>query len=258
MTGATGVTVQRTPSVAAQTLPVVMVHGYLGGSAQWSDLTTALGDRFRVITLDLPGFGRASDHAAPSTIAGFAEHVIADLDRRGIERCVLVGHSMGGMIAQEVASRIPHRLDRLVLYGTGPLGSMPQRFEPLEVSLDRLQQDGVAQTARRIAATWLVQGEAHPGFEVLSGIGAQADGEAARTSLQAMAGWDGRESLSRLTMPSLVIWGDRDRSYRWPQVEYLWSHLSKASLAVIPNASHAAHVEKPEMFRLILEDFLTG
>ena len=213
--------------------------------AQGSDL---LGDRFRVITLDLPGFGRASNHAAPPTIAGFAEHVIADLDRRGIERCVLVGHSMGGMIAQEVACRIPHRLNKLVLYGTGPLGSMPQRFEPLEVSLDRLQQDGVAKTARRIAATWLVQGEAHPGFEVLSGIGAQADSEAARTG----------ESLSRLTMPSLVIWGDKDRSYRWPQVEYLWSHLPEASLAVIPNASHAAHVEKPEMFRLILEDFLTG
>ena len=258
MTGAAGVTVQMDPETEAQALPVVLVHGYLGGSAQWLDLTTTLGDRYRVVTLDLPGFGRASGHAAPATIAGFAEHVIADLDRRGIERCVLVGHSMGGMIAQEVASRIPHRLDRLVLYGTGPLGSMPERFEPLEVSLDRLLQDGVAKTARRIAATWLVHGEAHPGFEVLSGIGAQADGEAARTALQAMANWDGRESLSLLTMPSLVIWGERDRSYRWPQVEYLWSHLPAASLAVIPNASHAAHVEKPEMFRLILEDFLTG
>ena len=84
---------------------------------------------------------------------------------------------MGGMIAQEVARKIPQRLDRLVLYGTGPLGSMPERFEPLDVSLDRLQQDGVAKTARRIAATWLLHGDAHPGFEALSRIGAQADGE---------------------------------------------------------------------------------
>lgn len=251
-------TLQIDTTAQTETLPVVMVHGYLGGSVQWSDLQTALAGRFSVIALDLPGFGRASGHAAPATIGGFAEHVIADLDAQGIERCVLVGHSMGGMIAQEVARRIPHRLDRLVLYGTGPLGSMPERFEPLEVSLDRLQQDGVAKTARRIAATWLRNGEAHPYFEVLSRIGAQADGEAARVALNAMATWDGRASLSLLTMPTLIIWGDEDRSYRWRQVEYLWAHLPAASLAVIAGASHAAHVEKPELFRLILEDFLTS
>ncbi|KPQ15406.1 MAG: putative hydrolases or acyltransferases (alpha/beta hydrolase superfamily) [Rhodobacteraceae bacterium HLUCCO18] len=258
MTGAAGVDLHMETVTGAAALPVVMVHGYLGGSAQWSDLQAALSDRFSIVALDLPGFGRASGHAAPATIAGFAEHVIADLDARGIERCVLVGHSMGGMIAQEVARKIPQRLDRLVLYGTGPLGSMPERFEPLDVSLDRLQQDGVAKTARRIAATWLLHGDAHPGFEALSRIGAQADGEAARIALNAMATWDGRASLSLLTMPSLIIWGDEDRSYRWRQVEYLWTHLPAASLAVIPGASHAAHVEKPELFRMILEDFLTG
>lgn len=258
MTGAAGVALHRKTVSSPEVLPVVMVHGYLGGSAQWSDLEAALDDRFTLVALDLPGFGRASGHTAPATIAGFAEHVIADLDARGIERCVLVGHSMGGMIAQEVASRIPQRLDRLVLYGTGPLGSMPERFEPLEVSLDRLLQDGVAKTARRIAATWLLRGEEHPGFEALSTIGAQADGEAARIALNAMAKWDGRASLPLLTMPSLIVWGDEDRSYRWRQVEYLWTHLPAASLAVIPGASHAAHVEKPELFRLILEDFLTS
>jgi len=258
MTGSAGVDLHMETVTGAAALPVVMVHGYLGGSAQWSDLQTALADRFSIVALDLPGFGRASGHAAPATIAGFADHVIADLDARGIERCVLVGHSMGGMIAQEVASRIPQRLDRLVLYGTGPLGSMPDRFEALDVSLDRLRQDGVARTARRIAATWLSRGEAHPGFEALSSIGAQADNEAARIALNAMAAWDGRASLSLLTMPSLIIWGDEDRSYRWRQVEYLWTHLPSASLAVIPGASHAAHVEKPELFRMILEDFLTG
>jgi pimeloyl-ACP methyl ester carboxylesterase len=72
-----------------------------------------------------------------------------------------------------------------------------------------------------------------------------------------MAAWDGRAQLPTLTMPSLIIWGEEDRSYRWAQVEYLWSHLPGASLAVIPGASHAAHVEKPEIFRLILEDFLS-
>lgn len=242
---------------AATARPVVMVHGYLGGSAQWSDLEAALSKRFGIVAVDLPGFGIASGRPAPDTIDGFAEHVIAELDARGIGHFALLGHSMGGMIAQEVARRIPDRLDRLVLYGTGALGSMPERFEPLDVSLERLRQDGVAKTARRIAATWFLRGEAHPAYETLCAIGAQADGEAAQVALGAMAAWDGRGNLPLLTMPSLVIWGDEDRSYRWAQVQHLWTHLPKASLAVIPGASHAAHMEKPEIFRLILEDFLS-
>jgi pimeloyl-ACP methyl ester carboxylesterase len=258
MTGVETMNSTTDTGMTPETLPVVMVHGYLGGSVQWSEIEAALGQRFRIITLDLPGFGRASGKIAPTTIGGFAEQVIADLDARRIERCVLLGHSMGGMIAQEVSSKIPHRVDRLVLYGTGPLGLMPDRFETLDVSLERLRQDGVAKTARRIAATWLVQGEAHPGFEALSKLGAQADGEAARTALNAMANWDGRANLPFLNMPSLIIWGDKDRSYRWRQVEFLWTHLPAASLAVIAGASHAAHVEKPEIFRLILEDFLAN
>ncbi|MDG4647500.1 alpha/beta fold hydrolase [Roseibacterium sp. SDUM158017] len=258
MTGPDGAPPRGTEASAEAALPVVMVHGYLGGSAQWSDLRAALSERFRTVAVDLPGFGRASAHAAPATIAGFAEHVIAELDAQGIERCILIGHSMGGMISQEVARRVPHRLERLVLYGTGALGSMPDRFEPIEVSLDRLRQDGVALTARRIAATWLLHGEAHPAFEALCAIGAQADASAARTALSAMAAWDGRDALPQLTMPSLIIWGDEDRSYRWAQVQHLWTNLPNASLAVIPGASHAAHVEKPEIFRLILEDFLSS
>lgn len=243
---------------AASALPVVLLHGYLGGSVQWSDVEAALSRRFRTVSLDLPGFGRASHFAAPASIESFADHVIADLTGRGVDRFALVGHSMGGMIAQEVARRIPDRVDRLVLYGTGALGSMPDRFESIEVSLDRLTRDGVAKTARRIAATWLLHGEQHPAHEALSAIGGQADAQAARLALSAMADWDGRTALPLLTMPSLIIWGDRDRSYRWAQIEHLWTSLPAASLAVIPGASHAAHAEKPEIFHLILEDFLSG
>ncbi|MGF1657904.1 MAG: alpha/beta fold hydrolase [Rubrimonas sp.] len=248
----------RTRRATAAGPTVVLLHGYLGGSAQWSELEEALSARFRMVTPDLPGFGRAREAAAPASIERFAEHVIADLTARGIDSFALVGHSMGGMIAQEVARAIPDRVERLVLYGTGALGCMPDRFEPIEASLDRLGREGVARTARRIVATWLAHGEADPAFETLCAIGAQADAEAARLGLNAMALWDGRAALSELTMPSLIIWGERDRSYRWAQIEQLWRALPGASLAVIPGASHAAHVEKPLLFRLILEDFLNG
>jgi pimeloyl-ACP methyl ester carboxylesterase len=241
---------------SAATAPLVLVHGYLGGRGQWTELASALAGLFPVITIDLPGFSGAAHAQAPSTIDDFAESVIAELDAGHVDRFLLLGHSMGGMIAQEIAHRVPRRVERLVLYGTGPLGRMPDRFETLEESLDRLDRDGVESTARRIAATWFVRGEHDPGFPLVSRIGAMASAAAARSALHAMAAWDGRAHLPALTMPSLIIWGDEDRSYRWHQVEALWSGLGNGSLAVVPGASHAVHLEKPEIFTAILKDYL--
>jgi pimeloyl-ACP methyl ester carboxylesterase len=59
-------------------------------------------------------------------------------------------------------------------------------------------------------------------------------------------------------MPCRIIWGDADRSYRWPQVAALWQGIAGAELGVIPAASHAAHLEKPELFAALLRDFLSS
>jgi pimeloyl-ACP methyl ester carboxylesterase len=210
----------------------------------------------QTIAPDLPGFAGARDQPSPDTIEGFADHVLAGLADTGIDRFTLLGHSMGGMIAQEIARKVSHRVDRLVLYGTGALGRMPERFETIDASLERLRRDGVSAAARRITATWFVHGTQDPGFAALSELGAMASPDAARNALLAMAAWDGRAALSGLTMPSLIIWGDRDRSYRWTQVETLWNGLPAASLGVVPGASHVVHMEKPLIFRCIAHDFL--
>lgn len=237
--------------------PLVLVHGYLGGSGQWEREIDHFSQGFDVIAPDLPGYGDASGLPALDRIEDMAEAVIGLIDRLGIERFVLLGHSMGGMIAQEIAARIAPRITRLVLYGTGPLGLMPDRFESIERSKERLRAEGVACTARRIAATWFRNAEAGRGFELVAGIGARASDQAAVMGLDAMAHWDGRGALEKLAMPVLVVWGDSDKSYRWPQVETLWRTLSDARLSVISGAAHAAHLEKPHLFHAILDDFLS-
>ncbi|KGM89224.1 putative hydrolase or acyltransferase (alpha/beta hydrolase superfamily) [Roseovarius mucosus DSM 17069] len=238
--------------------PLVLVHGYLGGSAQWQAELARFSDRFDVIAPDLPGYAGSAGLPPPERIAAFAAAVVALLDELGIGRFTLMGHSMGGMIVQELAATHPDRIARLILYGTGPLGAMPNRFEPLETSRARLRSDGVAQTIRRIGATWFRQGAAAEGFEIVAELGAQATEAAALAGLDAMSHWDGRGALGRLTMPTLVLWGDGDRSYRWPQVETLWQGLPDAALAVVPGTAHAVHLEKPALFHALVEDFVTG
>ena len=136
--------------------PLVLVHGFMGGSAQWDAQKAALADKCQVIALDLPGFGLNADLPAIDKIGGFADWVIAELGYRDIGRFNLLGHSMGGMIVQEVASLIPDQIEKLVLYATGSIGILPGRFETIAQSKARAQSDGPKTTARRIASSWFL------------------------------------------------------------------------------------------------------
>jgi 2-hydroxy-6-oxonona-2,4-dienedioate hydrolase len=234
----------------------VLVHGYLGGSSQWDGQVQFLSPHFDVIAVDLAGYGNANHLPAPAEMAAHAQALLFTLDQLGIDRFHLLGHSMGGMVAQEVVSLAPARVQKLVLYATGPQGSIPGRFETMARSRERLAEDGVESTARRISATWLLDKEVSPAFESLATLASRASAQAAHAGLIAMEAWDGRNHLSAIQQPTLVVWGERDRSYAWPQIEKLWRTIPNASLAVLPACSHALHLERPALFHLLLLEFL--
>lgn len=231
---------------------LVLVHGYLGGSAQWANEMRYLSPHFDVIAVDLPGFGDSHALKAPQTIEEFARSVLDQMDSMGVTKFRLLGHSMGGMIVLEMARIAPQRITQLLLYGTGPLGDIPGRFETLAQSRKRLHADGLAATALRISARWFVRGEKDPAHALCAELGCQASEDAALAGLNAMQSWDGRAALSCLQMPTQLIWGEHDKSYNFDQIQALWRGIRNSSLAVIPGASHAAHLEKPASFREII------
>lgn len=236
--------------------PLVLVHGYLGGAAMWQGQVAALSARHDVICPDLAGFGDSAGLVAPSTIEGHAAAVLALLDDLGIARFDLLGHSMGGMVVQDMVRLSPARVGKLVLYGTGPRGVMPGRFETIAESRARLLRDGIGATARRIAATWFRNGEAAEGYALCEALGQKVSVTSALASLDAWEAWDGRAALADIGSETLVIWGSRDRSYDWSQPEALWRGIARADLAVVAGAAHNVHLEKPEIFNAILSDFL--
>lgn len=235
---------------------LVLVHGFLGGSSQWAAEIEFLSRHFDVIAPDLAGYGDACDREAPTEIAAHARAVIATLDRLGVDRFHLLGHSMGGMIVQEMVHQAPQRVQRLVLYATAAQGNLPGRFETMARSRERLAEEGVERVARRTCATWLVEREASPAFESLAALAVRASEQAARAGLCAMEGWDGRDRLAAIRQRTLIIWGERDRSYGWPLIEMLWRTIPNASLAVLPDCAHALHLERTALFHTLLLEFL--
>lgn len=240
----------------AATATLVFVHGYLGGSSQWQAQVAAFSEHFNVITPDLPGFGLSNTLESPETIGGYAAYVLGELDKQGIDCFYLLGHSMGGMIVQEMIARAPERVNKLILYGTGPIGVMPGRFETISKSKQRLISEGVENSARRISAKWFVGGTDSGVYPGCADIAILASYQAAVAGLSAMSCWSGKAVLSKITVPTLILWGDQDQSYLWAQPEALWKTIPGASLSVVPGCSHAVHLEKPALFNAILRDFL--
>ena len=208
------------------------------------------------MTPELPGYGEALDRDAPDRIEEFADYVLGYLDELGVGNFKLVGHSMGGMVVQEMAARAPERIDRLVLYGTGPVGLLPGRFETIAESKRRALEEGVEATARRTVATWFRNGEKAPMFDLCMELGGKVAIQAVLAGLSAMEAWDGRSALKGISMPTLVLWGDGDRTYLWSQPKALWQGIAGAELAVVPGCAHNVHLEKPFIFNALLDDFL--
>lgn len=238
--------------------PLVLVHGFMGGSRQWAYQRAALGQDYEVIALDLPGYGENAHLQAPDSIEGFAAWTLDDLGSRGIEQFHLLGHSMGGMIVQEMVAQAPERVDRLVLYGTGAAGVLPGRFESIDTSKQRASADGPRATARRIAATWFLHHESATAYEGCAAIAECTSLQAILAGLDAMHGWSGVDHLRAIRAKTLILWGDHDRTYPWSQTEQLWQSILGASLAVLPDCAHAVHLEKPGLFNQMLNEFLSN
>lgn len=246
-----------TPLVASiKELPLVLVHGFLSGSDYWGDVIEMLRRERQVIAIDLPGFGKRSDEPAVDSVAAFADDVLNNLKAMGVGNFSLLGHSMGGMIAQEMAFKAPERVRAMVLFGTGAIGELPGRFEPIAESRRKVEVEGKLSMITSIVPNWYVNGKRSQCYAGAFSLAEKAGVGAIKGALTAMESWCGVEYLDHHKMPCLILWSDQDKAYPFSQEKLLWEGIESAQLAVIPNAGHNAHHEKPLIFGSLVNDFL--
>jgi len=236
--------------------PLVLVHGFLGSPNMWSPQIEFYKNNFRVIAPALPGFGSSNAINSCDSIECMAKAILNLLDKKKIKKFNLLGHSMGGMIVQEIAKIAGEKILKLICYGTGPRGNIPGRFETIDQSREKLKIDGLKDTAYRIAKTWFVDEEKAKYFYLCVEAGKQTSIEAADKGLIAMKNWDGVKNLQNIKNETLIIWGDQDKAYNFNQIETLNNNILNSDLKIIRGCSHNVHLEKPDEFNKIVEEFL--
>jgi len=236
--------------------PLVLVHGFLGSSKMWEPQINFFKKSFRVITPDLPGFGKNKNIKSYNSIKLMANLLTDTLKEKKIGKYNLLGHSMGGMIVQEMVKLNSQKISKLICYSTGPKGEMPGRFETIEQSRKNLKKNGLSITAQRIAKTWFVKEEKAKYFYLCLEAGRTTNLDAAHNALIAMKNWNGLENLKSIKKKTLIIWGDKDKSYNFNQTQTLNDNIDNSILKIFKGCSHNIHLEKPDEFNYLIKDFI--
>ncbi len=236
--------------------PLVLVHGYLGSSEMWTFQKEFFRKNFRVIAPALPGFGESYKTKAVDTINDMAKIIFQILDKKKINKFNLIGHSMGGMIVQEMTKISENRINKLICFATGSIGDIPGRFETLERSIERLKLEGINETVKRIPPKWFVNGSSAKNYYLCENAVKQITEDTALNALRAMKNWSGFDNLKNIKNETLIIWGDKDISYNFNQVDTLNKYIENSRIEIFKGCSHNVHLEQPQKFNEIVNNFL--
>jgi pimeloyl-ACP methyl ester carboxylesterase len=239
--------------------PVLLVHGYTSSKEAWFLNLQALAQHFRVLALDLPGHGRSSKVAPDRYLAFCSEWLVRLLDRQQIEAAHVIGNSMGGAVAMELALSQPSRMRKLVLVDALGMGAQitggdvlvklveSQTREEVQAQLSRVVHDPahILPQAVDLSFTYLQQ----PGVKaLLRKIGAQlSDGKTVRV--------DFRPRFKDLRMPVLVVWGREDRLIPVAHA-YAAREMPDARIHIFERCGHLPQLEQAAAFNELVTGFL--
>jgi pimeloyl-ACP methyl ester carboxylesterase len=237
--------------------PLVLLHGLGSSHRDWWRQVEHFRDRYRVITPDLRGHGRSATPDGPYSIPLFADDVAALLDALDAAPARVVGLSMGGMVAFQLAVSHPEVVKRLVIVNSAPEARLDSLRDYWIYWSRRLvtQVLGVRRTGQLLAERLFQKPEQGTLRQQFEQRWAENDEDAYLASIDAIAGWSVEEQIDQITCPALVVAADEDYTPVADKRAYV-ARMPDADLVVIPDSRHATPVEQAEMFNRELEQFL--
>jgi len=245
---------------------VLLIQGVGAIGKAWRPQVDALSQRYSVITFDNRGIGASPHTAGALTIEAMADDALAILNAEGINRCHVVGHSMGGLIAAQLALMSPRRVKSLALLCTFPDGKSGSRLTHDTFFTGMRTRIGT-RAMRRKAFLSLVLSKAgmedstRPGLEAtmaeLFGRDLADQPPIIMRQLRAMSRYDAKWRLRFLaSIRTLVVSGERDRIARPEYGRALAAAIPGAEYVEVANAAHAVPIESPDVVNRLLAEHL--
>ena len=252
---------------------LVLVHGITSSSQTWEGVGPRLAERFTVLAPDLLGHGRSAKPRGDYSLGAYASGIRDLMMALGFERATFVGHSLGGGVAMQLAYQFPDRTERLVLVSSGGLGRevsfvlRAATIPGVELVLPLLANQRVLRAGRGVGR-FLERLRLRPQTdvaEIARGHASLADAEARAAfvhTLRAVVEPGGQrvDARDRLYLardvPFLLIWGEHDTVIPVRHGREVHKLVKGSRLEVMPDAGHFPHLDDPDRFLEILEDFV--
>lgn len=240
-------------------LPLVLLHGYPFDHTMWNGVVEALKWKGKLITLDLPGFGKTPAMDGEPSLEAIADGVLKILEVPE-ERVVLAGFSMGGYVSLAVAQKVPGRIAGLALINSQPFADSEEVKAGRRTMIERVRKEGSGVAAE--AALGKMFSQTRTNVPVLARFpreGAEKAGARGIIyALEAMARRSDRtEFLEGFDVPKLLIHSPEDRFIPVDRIRGLGMRLSNVQYVEIPEAGHATPLEAPEAVAKALGDWAT-
>lgn len=228
---------------------VVFVHGACENSSFWNH-QLSLSDRYRILTLDLPGHGKSEGLGSEILVKTYSDVVAEFISKTCPDKAVVVGHSMGGAIALLNSIEHPENLNGAVIVSSGAkLGVLPSIREGLRARFEETVKSVVG--PRQFSSKTNLDTIRFVTNEIL-----KCDSKVAAADYDACNSFDVRQKLRTISLPVLVVAGEEDKMTPVPWSAYLKENIPKSKLVLIRDASHLPMLERPSDFNRHLNEFL--
>ena len=239
---------------------VYLLHGVGGGKEAWAVNLQPLADAgYRVIAWDQPGYG-GSPLVDPYNVKNVAAALKQLIEHLGARRNILLGHSMGGMIAQETYAHFPALFNGLILSATSPAFGKPggqwqqeflrARFAPLDAGRS------MASLADELVEGIVAPGSSDAVKRAMTSVMAEVPESTYRLAVTAIAAFDQRANLANIRVPTLVLSGEHDTTAAPAVMERMAARIPDAEYRQLPGVGHIASMERPEDFNRAVIAFL--
>ena len=241
--------------IAGEGEPLLILHGWDGSSNSWREVQKILASQgFKVIVPDLPGFGKSRSPSFPLGVADYSELVLNFINKIGLEKVDLIGHSFGGRIAIKFAVSYPEKLKKLILCASAGIKHPLNLFQLiiLKISIfgNFLFSKRPFKRFKDIAQNFFYTFLRHKDYAKAKGV--------MKETLKKVLEEDLKPELCQIKANTLLIWGEKDKAVPLEDAYLMKENIPQSILEIIPGASHTPNLEFPEKVADIVRNFLAN